>query len=466
MRKFLLVTCALLMWGGAMAQDVVVDRQTVVGKIKPMNGVNNAPKGPENIDGQLLDNYEVYRAAKFPFARTHDAALCENYGGQQAVDITAIFPDFDKNPNNPESYNFRLTDRYVERIINEGGSQVFFRMGQSIENHGQNFGVRPPKDFKKWAVVCEHIIRHYNEGWADGFHHNIKYWEIWNEPDLDRKDWQTAPRNWGGSPEAFFELFSITARHLKKCFPDLKIGGPAVAGDEEWTEMFLKNMSENNVPIDFFSWHIYSFDTQRIITRAERMRALCDKYGYTEAESILNEWNYIKNWTSDFGYSVTVMSSVKGAAFTAAVMSACQDSSVDNAMYYDARPYTLYNGLFDFYTQKPMPPYYSFYAWSRLSQFGNQAKVKVDAEKNRDLYAVAALNDKGALRLLLTRYNDDNNVIRKKRIKVDIGLDYTGEVMGYMVDSARLYTEIPLESSGGIIEVEMEPNAVLMIVAM
>ena len=42
-----------------------------------------------------------------------------------------------------------------------------------------------PKDFKKWAVICEHIIRHYTEGWADGFFYDMPYWEIWNEPDLD-----------------------------------------------------------------------------------------------------------------------------------------------------------------------------------------------------------------------------------------------------------------------------------------
>ena len=42
----------------------------------------------------------------------------------------------------------------------------------------------PPKDPEKWARICEHIIRHYTEGWADGYHYNIRYWEIWNEPEV------------------------------------------------------------------------------------------------------------------------------------------------------------------------------------------------------------------------------------------------------------------------------------------
>lgn len=440
--------------------------QQIVGPIKPMNGVNNAPKGPESYDGQDLDNYETYRAAKFPYARTHDASLSENYGSPHAVDINAIFPDFDKDAHNPKNYNFALTDRYIERIIKVGGSQVFFRMGQSIENHGQKSGALPPKNFKKWATICEHIIRHYNEGWADGFRYNIEYWEIWNEPDLDRYDWWTSPKTWGGSQEKFFELYVTTACHLKQCFPNLKIGGPALAGYEDWGEQFLEFMSKNRVPIDFFSWHIYATTPQSISSKAERMRALCDKYGYTQAESILNEWNYIKNWTSDFAYSIKTLTSVKGAAFVAATMSACQDVAVDKLMYYDARPYTLFNGLFDFYTQKPLPPYYSMYAWSRLSQYGKQAKVSIEGEDAKDLYATAAVSESGALRLMVTRYNDDNNVIRPKRVKINIGDEYSGEVMGYMIDSARIYTEIPLQASVGVVEVEMEPNAVLMVVAM
>ena len=26
----------------------------------------------------------------------------------------------------------------------------------------------PPKDYAKWARICEHVVRHYNEGWGWG----------------------------------------------------------------------------------------------------------------------------------------------------------------------------------------------------------------------------------------------------------------------------------------------------------
>lgn len=40
----------------------------------------------------------------------------------------------------------------------------------------------PPRDHDQWADICIHIIRHYNEGWANGFHLNLDYWHIWEEP--------------------------------------------------------------------------------------------------------------------------------------------------------------------------------------------------------------------------------------------------------------------------------------------
>ena len=72
--------------------------------------------------------------------------------------------------------------------MQKAGTKPFYRLGQSIEHQTKKYGIYPPKDFKKWAKICEHIIRHYNEGWANGYRMGIEYWEIWNEADLDQPD--------------------------------------------------------------------------------------------------------------------------------------------------------------------------------------------------------------------------------------------------------------------------------------
>lgn len=240
------------------------------GKFKPMNAVNNGPAYKRHVDDQKRTNIDSYTAAKIPYARNHDAAFYADYGGEHSVDINAIFPDFNADPTLPESYDFACTDEYIQ-ITNLTGAKTFYRLGQKIEHYIKKFGTVPPADFKKWAVICEHIIRHYTEKWADGFEFDIEYWEIWNEPDLDADD-SPNKRTWGGTKAQFFDLFEITAKHLKKCFPHLKIGGPALAYKEDWADDFLKEMHKRNVPIDFFSWHIYCTEPKYMIEKSERIK--------------------------------------------------------------------------------------------------------------------------------------------------------------------------------------------------
>lgn len=226
------------------------------GAFKRMNAVNNGPIHKRHAGDQYMDNLELYRAAKIPFARNHDAAFCPEYGEEFTVDVSAVFPRFEADVNDPASYDFACTDEYIA-VTREAGTETFYRLGQKIEHQIRKHHTLPPADYHKWAEICEHIIRHYNEGWANGFRYHIRYWKIWNEADLDPDDC-THKRTWGGTAEQFFELYGITAKHLKACFPDLKIGGPAVAHSiKDWAERFMTYVEKNRIPMDFFSWHIY-----------------------------------------------------------------------------------------------------------------------------------------------------------------------------------------------------------------
>ena len=153
---------------------ITVDFLKKEGVIKPVHGVNNGPV--TNISAGAIDKREEFRAAHIPFSRLHDTA--GSYGSGIFVNIHCIFPDFEADVNDPASYFFEPTDIYLQNII-DAGTEVFYRLGETIESSKLlKIYVKPPKDFSKWAQICEHIIMHYNEGWADGFFHNIRYWEI------------------------------------------------------------------------------------------------------------------------------------------------------------------------------------------------------------------------------------------------------------------------------------------------
>ena len=268
-----------------------VNPDKIIGKIKPMNAVNNGPVYTENAD-QNLTNLPYFKEANIPYARTHDSSICYDYGGEHTVDIINIFTDFDADPYSPESYDFTLTDMYLDNIA-RSGARVFYRLGNKIEHWPKHYGIMPPKDFKKWAVICEHIIRHMNEGWANGHHRGIVYWEIWNEPDFNNKCWT-------GTPEEFFDLFEITAKHLKSCFPEIKIGGPAVCRyNADWLIPFFEEMKKRNVPMDFYSWHCYSSKVEDFIRDTRLHRALLDRYGYSESESIQNQRKLLTDYCTN-----------------------------------------------------------------------------------------------------------------------------------------------------------------------
>lgn len=389
-------------------EHIIADFQKVTGPVKPMHSVNNGPVYKFNPD-QRITNIEPYRAAGIPMARTHDASFYATYGGEHTVDVNMIFTDFDRDPDDPDAYDFVLTDEYLD-MIEAGGAKPYYRLGSKIEHWQKKYNTLPPKDFHKWAVVCEHIIRHCNEGWANGKHRNITYWEIWNEPDLDA--YATNKRTWGGTPEEFYELFGITYRHLKGCFPHLKIGGPACCGlDETWLNGFFSSLGD--IRPDFFSWHVYAKDVESVQHCIRRARAFLDQYGLSETESILNEWNYVRGWESDeWLYSLRAEKSLKGSAFTAATMLMSQDEPLDHLMYYDARPCGM-NGLFATdYVCDCLKGYYPFWMFNQLYRQGTAVETKTTGN---GIWAAAA---KGEEQNIMLSYYDENDEAPAKEVKV------------------------------------------------
>ena len=78
------------------------------------------------------------------------------------------------------------------------------------------------------------------------------YFEFWNEPDLPIPFFS-------GTQEDYFHFYEATARVIKECDPQLKIGGP-VTSNSKWVGSFVKYCREHDVPVDFTSTHQYAGD--------------------------------------------------------------------------------------------------------------------------------------------------------------------------------------------------------------
>ncbi len=463
-RFFLFTACAaalalsaLLPGAAALAQEnQVLVRPTVeVGPIRPLNGGNNAP---------TVHNLNWFKAAHISYVRTHDAMLDPSSYGRYVYDIRSIFRDFSADVDDPASYDFFNSDKVLKRA-RDAGEKILYRLGQTIEPAQNKYYIYPPEDYLKWAKICEHIIRHYNEGWANGYHWNIEYWEIWNEPDLDRNGrWKTDPRCWGGPDEEFDKFYAVVSKHLKKKFPKLKIGGPGFSNPKngEWLHRFLKATADAKAPMDFFSWHIYTYTPEIVKERSDTVDAVLAKYGFKDTESILDEWNYVWHWAETTEENAKTRHTIKGAAFLAATMTACQNETPIQVMTcYDFRPNSRFNQIFDATDRRPLIGYYPFYAWGQLLECGTQVKTEEDTP---GLYAVAAKSDTGRLRILVSRYTQDNNEVYGKKITIKVEGVIPEEVRVYLADSRFFYSDYPVPiGKDGTITLMMEPCSFAMI---
>lgn len=390
-------------------RQITVDAGKRIGQIRSFQGLNGAPLPV--MPGLPDSLVEQYRQLHVDQVRTHDlmgpseidsrydfhspelAWLIPDPWERAAVvragNASTIFPDWNADPNAPASYNFGPTDKVIA-AIRESGAEVYYRIGRSW---GAN--VDPPADDAKFAAIVQHIVMHYNLGWANGFHDSIRYWEFWNEPE----------GFWSGTPEQFYSLYEQTARAIKSADPSARVGGDARASahdDGPWREGFLDYCAAHKVPLDFFSWHWYGQDPYDVVRLGKEIRAVLDAHGFPRAESILSEWNLSADFTIRFAAE---LQSANNAAFAADVLTFLQDAHIDHAHFY--RGDSAWMGLFDLNGQL-FKPAYAFEAMAKMLSTPN--RLLISGTDNIGYAGLAGISDDGqTIQILLSNYVRPDN---------------------------------------------------------
>jgi len=393
----LLFNCAHLL-----AADLQVDCSKQVGQIRPLHGGN----GGVLCDGGLTDLSAHFREIKMPLVRLHDC----NWPNADVVDMHVAFPNPKADPADPASYDFRKTDEYVA-AIRATGAKMVYRLGESIEHGKIKRFVHPPADYERWADACVGIAGHYPE---------IEYWEIWNEPE-------NRPAMWSGTGEDYLRLYEVAAKKLKQKYPRLKVGGPSLGytgklangrfEPSEFLVKFLEHCRSKSLPLDFFSWHLYTDDPSECIVRARGIRGALERFGFLATESHFNEWNYLPNndWRpitlagqgearKKFNQE---LAGPKSAAFAASVLMNLQNAPVDHANYFRAD-----NGGFGLFAPDATPnkPFYAFKTFAMLLETPN--RVEATGGNPVTLSICAGINQhKNTVGILVSNYNSADEVL-------------------------------------------------------
>lgn len=425
--------------------------------MKPVNGVGQPPMVGALGDWTML---HYLKDAGIPYSRLHDVGGWQGKG--LYVDIPNLFPDFDADENDPKNYRFSYTDDLINALV-KNGVEPFFRLGVTIENFVSRglppLRCQPPTDYAKWARVCEHVIRHYTEGWSNGFWHKITYWEIWNEPD----NMPDAIRNpcWNGSFDEYIRFYGTVAQHLKGKFPHLKIGGYAGCGFYAGTgskhvaaahsssrqayfvdcaHQFLKAARDGNWPLDFFSYHSYS-EPSEALRQVAFADSLLTSYGFTreKTERIFDEWLPSANHEN--------LGTAKQAAQIAAMLIGLQNGPCDLACIYDARcDVGNYSPLFNPMTLKPHKAYYVYKAFNELRKLGTSLRPP---ETPKGVFVCAATDEKSRSAVLIANISDKSwpclSVFAEPKI-----------VSALVIDTDRTYVETSLPAA-------LPPNSVWLV---
>lgn len=362
---------------------IVLGEAPALSPIRPLLGVNAGP-APVGEPGNP-DLTAAYQLAGVTMVRSHDF-----YG---PLDMTTMYPNQAADPGLASSYDFTASDQTFQAIIS-GGFEPYLRLGNSYNNS------RPVTNKANFVRAGVEVIRHYRDAarWGKNY---VRFVEVWNEPD-NRQFWT-------GSREEFFDLFAQLVTALKAEFPDLNVGGPGLtpAGflspqGQNYTTGLLQYLQQRNVPLDFFSWHVYTTNPQDFTTGATFYRQQLDRFGFTATEQHLTEWNtQYREGTSD---DPALRTGAKGAALMTAGWIALQNTEVTQSLFYRGNDPSLnlptFYGMF-FADGRPKSIGLAFQLWSQLVQHptrmtsttGSSTSLKVLAGRTTaGEYAVLIVN--------------------------------------------------------------------------
>jgi xylan 1,4-beta-xylosidase len=183
--------------------------------------------------------------------------------GFEYVRFHAIFHDengvYSEDKQGNPVYNWSFVDQIYDGLLANGVRpfvEISFMpkaLAAELAYHAFWYKpiVSPPKDYAKWDALitafAQHLVKRYGIDEVAEW-----YFEVWNEPNIDF---------WRGEPKqaTYFALYDHSARALKAANARIRVGGPATA-QAAWVGDLIEHTTQNQVPLDFVSTHVYGND--------------------------------------------------------------------------------------------------------------------------------------------------------------------------------------------------------------
>lgn len=215
-------------------------------------------------------------------------------------------------------YDFRLNDLRLDYLLEKGFEPLIAYAAMpdciaisKITNgasknatryKGKHFNTSPPKDYALWEEVCYEYTRHLVERYGE---ERVATWHChcFNEPD--GVFWRNDLRwnDYVPKCEEYCKLYDAFVRGVRRASPGIRVGGPALAEQHGFLDIFLSHVKETGTELNYIAVHTYGTGvslinngSRPIATENHFTVALCEymeiirKHGFEKTEFIIDEW--------------------------------------------------------------------------------------------------------------------------------------------------------------------------------
>lgn len=126
---------------------------------------------------------------------------------------------------------------FMPKTMASGDSTVFY----------WSANITPPNEYEEWYRLVFETVRHLVERYGM---EEVKTWyfEVWNEPNHSGF--------FTGTIDDYFKLYDYAAKAVKDVAPELRVGGPATAGNA-WVGELIAHCRNTGTELDFITTHTY-----------------------------------------------------------------------------------------------------------------------------------------------------------------------------------------------------------------
>lgn len=250
--------------------------------------------------------------------------IIDAMANDKAIDTIRIYNMLEdivyKNEAGELCYDFRLNDLRIDYLTEKGYNLMIAYAavpecisrpveGSSVSKNktrykGKMFNTSPPEDYGAWEEVCYQYTKHIVERYGIDV---VSKWYLhcFNEPDIPAFFMKSEPWNEEGIKKRaaqYCKLYEAFERALCRVSDRLTIGGPALALENDFLEIFLNFVKEKNLKLDYIAMHNYGTEPQyvnsgekpirvsNILEKYNKHMAVIKKCGFENTSIIYDEW--------------------------------------------------------------------------------------------------------------------------------------------------------------------------------